>query len=52
MEEISRQHNVDSVALLLLSLMQVYNEKRASGGKEEYKMCSLGRKRALENLVL
>lgn len=52
-EEISRQHNIDSVGwILLVTLMQLYNEKeQAKQGKKLKRMYTLRRKRASESIM-
>lgn len=51
--EISRQHNIDSVGwILLVTLMQLYNEKeQAKQGKKLKRMYTLRRKRASESIM-
>lgn len=46
-EEISRQHNGESVeGLLLVTFMQIYNGKKSNKlGKRNEKMCSLEKKK-------
>lgn len=53
-EEISRQHNGESVeGLLLVIFMHIYNEKKQQVGQKEIKkMCSLERKRTRGGLRL